>query len=130
MTKRKNVVRVGALNFALMTRELLAGATVAEIHQITGLHRVTICHYIQALRKAKAVHVHAWEQDTMGRWMVRSYMIGNKPDAPRVPPKTDKQVKADYKKRKASAVALGLVKQSEVKELNSMGLIAAMLGGM
>lgn len=101
--------RPAHLAVALMMGRLLDGpATVQDIAQETGLTEQSVRDYMRAMRKRRAVHVAGWEHDTAGRQTLAAYQLGRKPDAVRVPPRTNAERMRHYRARKRDAHLLGI----------------------
>jgi hypothetical protein len=75
-------IKVNAMSFALLVREMLAGVyTCEELAQRTGLHYVTVLHYTREMHKAGAAHICAWRMNHCRQYVLRVYAIGNRDDA-------------------------------------------------
>lgn len=73
---------------AIFVRCLLAGASLNEIVEETGLNRGTVGTYIRALRKLPGVcFIARFEDGVDGRPTVRIHKLGPGKDAPRPKPK-------------------------------------------
>lgn len=101
-------VRMTALTFALMMKELDAGAsTVQHLHEATGLAKATLYDYLRELRKAKLVYVAGFERAANNCPMIPLYEWG--------PGKKDKRVKTisiaeksrNYRRNKRDREAFG-----------------------
>lgn len=101
--------RPSHLAIALMMARLVEGpATVREIAEETGLTEFSVRCYMRAMRRHRAVHVESWEHDTAGRQTLAAYRLGRKPDAVRVPPRTNSERMKHYRARKRDARILGI----------------------
>ena len=100
------MIKLNGLLFARMVKMLLDGATVHEIADETGLHKVTVTRYTRELHKARAVHIAHWEADSLGRECIKGYRIGDQRDVPRQKRKTAAQRTALYRARKRQRVLL------------------------
>lgn len=89
------------------------GATVAELADETGLHRLTINEYIEGLRKAEICFVGRWMPDTRGRLSVAEHKLGEGKDAKRTPVPR-KQITANFRQRQRDAQLLGLTCASDL----------------
>lgn len=81
-------VKVNAMAFAHLVRELLAGEfTCEELSDHTGLHYVTVLRYTREMYKTGAVHICAWRMNNHRMYVKKVYKIGNYQDAakPRKP---------------------------------------------
>lgn len=109
--------KVNAMSFAKLIDLLLDGAyTMQELAEKTGLHPLTVGKYCYALHKEGAIHVGEWTTDSMGRHLVRIYIMGRGPDAKRpkaTPAERQRRVRARAKAAKMIAVTTGrmVVKQ-------------------
>lgn len=101
-------VRMTAMTFALMMKELDAGAsTVAQLQEATGLAKATLYDYLRELRKAGLVYVAGFDRAANNCPMIPLYEWG--------PGKKDKKVKAisvaekarNYRRNKRDREALG-----------------------
>jgi predicted ArsR family transcriptional regulator len=101
--------RPAHLAVAIMVSLLIEGpATVQDIADETGLTEQSVRDYMRAMRKRRAVHVAAWEHDKAGRQTRAAYRLGRKPDAARVPPRTNADRMKHYRARKKDAQLLGI----------------------
>jgi hypothetical protein len=81
-------IKVNAMSFAHLVRELLAGEyTCEELADRTGLHYVTVLHYTREMYKTGAVHICGWRMNDHRMYVKKVYKIGDKQDAakPRKP---------------------------------------------
>ena len=77
-----NQVKVNALAFAHLVREMLAGEyTCAELAERTGLHYVTVLRYTREMYKVGAAYICAWGMDERRRYTLKVYKVGNGMDA-------------------------------------------------
>jgi len=80
-------IKVNAMSFALLVREMLAGKyTCEELAERSGLHYVTVLYYTREMHKAGAAHICAWRMNHRKQYVLKVYGIGNRDDArkPRV----------------------------------------------
>ena len=76
-----NHVKVNAMSFALLVREMLAGEfTCEELAERSGLHYVTVLHYTREMHKAGAAHICAWRMNHRKQYVLKVYGIGNRDD--------------------------------------------------
>jgi len=76
------LVKVNAMSFALLVREMLAGSyTCQELAERTGLHYVTVLTYTREMHKAGAAHIRAWRMNEKRQYVLKVYSIGNMQDA-------------------------------------------------
>lgn len=77
--------KVNAFAYAQLIKRLQLGdASRVELANSTGLHPLTVGHYVDELRRAKQVYVSAWsEPEDGGRNKVAHYTLGSQPDARR-----------------------------------------------
>src|SRR5690625_2951187 len=74
-------------------------ATSRDIHNQTGLSRVTIWRWITDLHRAGEIHIESWVRGgTPGPWLP-VYAPGEGRDARKPAPKTDAQVSRAYRAR-------------------------------
>ena len=90
-------VHITPLAFAVMLEYLLEGASINELAEKTGLCRKSVERYTGMMyrRKNKLIHVYDWKCDSRGRWVIRVYKWGNRPDKKKPAPKTQAQKDAD-----------------------------------
>lgn len=78
----KTMVKVNAMSFALLVKEMLAGEyTCEELAERTGLHYVTVLNYTRAMHKAKAAYICAWRMNEKRQYVLKVYGIGEMQDA-------------------------------------------------
>jgi hypothetical protein len=76
-----NHVKVNAMSFALLVKEMLAGeSTCEELAEKTGLHYVTVLNYTREMHKAGAAHICAWRMNHRKQYVLKVYGIGNRDD--------------------------------------------------
>lgn len=81
---KKRVIKITAITQAQLIKLLLEGdMTCRELAEETGLHYVTVLHYTRELYLAKAAHITRWEQDSLGRDLIKVYKLGPGKDAKR-----------------------------------------------
>jgi transcription initiation factor IIE alpha subunit len=100
-------IKVNAISFAHLVRELLAGeSTCEELAERTGLHYVTVLNYTRAMYRAKAIHICAWRMNDHRMYVKKVYRIGDRQDAtkPR-PAMTRAQRSLRYREKKKAAAA-------------------------
>ena len=86
MTRKRRPTTINYLSVAALMRALLDGpATVKDLMRESGLSACTCRRYVNALRKARVIHVKLWDVDSYGKRSLASYAIGDKDDAPRNP---------------------------------------------
>jgi hypothetical protein len=79
-------VNATSLAMVLIFKALQTGPiTVAELIEVTGVHRGTLQRYVQLMRKHKLIYRSGWDIDRYGRRNLPSYSLGTQPDAPRQP---------------------------------------------
>jgi transcription initiation factor IIE alpha subunit len=62
------MVKINQETYARLIKYLLSNdATVHDLHNETGLHKVTVSRLIRTFRKHKLVHICDWEADKRGR---------------------------------------------------------------
>ena len=84
MTRKRRPTTINYLSVAALMRALLDGpATVKDLMHESGLSACTCRRYVNALRKARVIHVKLWDVDSYGKRSLASYAIGDKDDAPR-----------------------------------------------
>ena len=77
-----NQVKVNAMSFALLVKEMLAGEyTCAELAERTGLHYVTVLRYAREMHKAGSAHICAWRMNDKKQYTLKVYKIGEANDA-------------------------------------------------
>lgn len=96
--RRKNSVRVNATAVAQMIgRMIQEPATAFELVEISGLSLNTVRHYLNALRKAKAAYIYDWTECRTGVRTTKVWAVGDKPDAKKPQPKSNKEICAKYR---------------------------------
>ena len=84
---RRAPLRLNALTVAKMIRYLQeVPSNVRELADCCGLSIATTRKFVLALEKERAIHVVAWEQDSLQRYTTKVYAFGNGKDAKRPPP--------------------------------------------
>jgi DNA-binding IclR family transcriptional regulator len=69
---------------AIVLRTLMEGpASVDELVEAAGLHRVTTYSFMRVLRAHQVVHIAAWEPDRLGRDVMPVFALGAARDRPR-----------------------------------------------
>jgi hypothetical protein len=77
-------IKVNAMSFAHLVRELLAGEyTCEELAEKTGLHYVTVLHYTREMYRTGAVHICAWRMNNHRMYVKKVYKIGDYQDSPK-----------------------------------------------
>ena len=85
-TQRRKPLRLNALTVAHMTKAMMEGpCTLADLNEACGLERASIRRYIAAMRSVKAVRVAEWEMDSIGRFVIPAFALGDAKDKPRPP---------------------------------------------
>jgi hypothetical protein len=75
-------IKVNAMSFALLIREMLAGEyTCEELAERSGLHYVTVLRYTRELHKAGAAYIRAWRMNEKRQYVLKVYGIGDMQDA-------------------------------------------------
>jgi hypothetical protein len=100
-------MKVNAMSFAHLVRELLAGEfTCEELADRTGLHYVTVLNYTREMYKTKAVHICGWRMNDHRMYVKKVYKVGERQDAakPRQP-MTRAQRSLRYREKKKAASA-------------------------
>ena len=86
MTKKRRPTTINYLSVAELMKALMNGpVTSRELAHESGLSMCTCRRYVNALRKARVIHVKLWDVDSYGKRSLASYAIGDKTDAPRNP---------------------------------------------
>ncbi len=86
MTRKRRPTTINYLSVAELMKALMNGpATVKDLMHESGLSACTCRRYVNALRKARVIHVKLWDVDSYGKRSLASYAIGDKDDAPRAP---------------------------------------------
>ena len=93
-------VHITPLAFAIMLEALQSGASIDRIANITGLCRKSVERHTGMMYLRKLIHIHDWERDSRGRWVIRVYKWGNRPDAKKPAPKTQAEKDADCRKKR------------------------------
>jgi len=101
-----NQVKVNALSFAHLVREMLAGEyTCEELAERTGLHYVTVLRYTREMHKAKSAYIYAWRMNDKKQYVLKVYKIGGgmdarKPRAALTPAQRTQKYRAKLRRRK------------------------------
>lgn len=99
--RRKNFVRVNAMSFGLLIKDLQLGVySQQELADNCGLAIQTVRLYVKTLHKIKAVYIADWAEDKRGGRTIRIFALGDKPDAPKPPPKSPLLACAHYRAKK------------------------------
>lgn len=76
-----NQIKVNAMSFALLVKEMLAGEyTCEELAEKTGLHYVTVLHYTREMHKAGSAYIAAWRMNDRRQYVLKVYGVGNRAD--------------------------------------------------
>ena len=76
------MIKVNAMSFALLIKALRIGnVSLTDLVEKTGLHYLTVAHYIRTIRNAGEVHVSSRRIDALGRNAVKLYTLGPGIDA-------------------------------------------------
>jgi len=76
-----NHVKVNAMSFAILVREMLAGEfTCEELAEKTGLHYVTVLNYTREMHKAGSAYIAAWRMNHRKQYVLKVYGIGDRED--------------------------------------------------
>ena len=94
-------MKVNPLHYAKLVKLMMEGAyNCHELAEMTGLAYATVLSYAKALHKEKAAHISMWDKDSVGRDVVKIYMIGAGRDAKRqTMPRTEVYKRYRAKKR-------------------------------
>ena len=101
-----NQVKVNALSFALLVKEMLVGVyTCEELAERTGLHYVTVLRYTREMHKAGSAHIVGWRRNKLHHYVLKIYGIGDMPDArkpyeAKTPAQRAERYRAKVKQRK------------------------------
>lgn len=93
---------------AQLIKALRAGATTQELVEATGLHYVTVLHYVRSLRLAGQAFVTEWREDSLGRLTVPVLELASERvtrDAHRPPALTATERMRLHRDRKARGAA-------------------------
>lgn len=74
-------------------------STVFELHYETGLAMNTIRKLLMIMKRRKLIHIASWSQDSVGRFTLAVYKLGDKRDAKRPPRQTATQRSAARRER-------------------------------
>lgn len=79
-----NIRKVNYTATAIVLKTLMEGpASVAELVDAAGLHKVTTYNFMRVLRRHKVVHIASWETDRLGRDCMPVFALGKGKDKPR-----------------------------------------------
>lgn len=102
-TKGRKLVKLGAVMFAMMIEEMMAGpCTAQDIAAHTGMCLTTVQRTLRAMYDRKVVHIAGWECDGAGRRRV--FGLGAGKDKPRPAAKSMAQIQRDYRARQAHPI--------------------------
>jgi len=77
-----NKIKVNAMSFALLVKEMLAGEfTCEELAERTGLHYVTVLRYTREMHRAGSAYIRAWRMNERKQYVLKVYGIGDREDA-------------------------------------------------
>ena len=95
------MIKINAMTQARLLRLLWDGThTLKELAAESGLHYLTVCHYVRELRKQGMARIDHYEVDSQGRYCMPVYRLGPGKDCkrPQVSP-SEKQRRYRAKKR-------------------------------
>lgn len=70
-------MKVNAMSCGKMIARMLQdSASVAELAELTGLQRVTICQHLNEWHKQGAAHIESMGEDARGRCLVPEWALG------------------------------------------------------
>jgi hypothetical protein len=76
-----NHVKVNAMSFALLLKEMLPGEyTCEELAERTGLHYVTVLRYTREMHRAGSAYIRAWRMNERKQYVLKVYGIGDRED--------------------------------------------------
>jgi len=76
-----NQVKVNAMSFAILVKEMLAGEyTCEQLSERTGLHYVTVLRYTREMHRAGSAYICAWRMDKRRQYVLKVYGVGNRED--------------------------------------------------
>jgi hypothetical protein len=100
-------IKVNAMSFAILVREMLAAElTCEELAEQTGLHYVTVLHYTREMHKAGSAYIAAWRMNHLKQYVLKVYGVGSRADVdkPRkamTPAQRTQKYRAKLKRKKA-----------------------------
>lgn len=80
---KREMVKVNALAFAHLIKNMDGTLTCQELAEQSGLHYVTVLHYTRTMHKVGAAHISGWDKDSRGRDIIKLYKLGPGRDAKR-----------------------------------------------
>jgi len=101
-----NKIKVNAMSFALLLKEMLPGEyTCEELAERTGLHYVTVLRYTREMHRAGSAYIRAWRMNERKQYVLKVYGIGDREDVdkPRIamtPAQRQLKYRAKLKRRK------------------------------
>lgn len=102
-------VKINHVSYALLIKRMMGvPACVVDLCDFTGLNERTVWGIVRVLRRHKVIHVAKWGQDSIGRWQIAYYCVGNLPDKEkpvRSPEEIQELVRASARKRYAKKKA-------------------------
>lgn len=88
--------------YATVLESLVQAAyTVDELVVLSGMAKMTVWKFVQALRRRKLVHISVWRTDKFGRHTKPAFSFGMVPDVARPAPKTPTRRSRDRRQRNA-----------------------------
>ena len=104
---KREMVKVNALAFAHLVKNMDGTLTCQELAEQSGLHYVTVLHYTRTMHKVGAAHIAGWEKDSRGRDIIKVYKLGPGRDAKRERmPAAERQRRYRAKKRMGEMISL------------------------
>lgn len=77
----------------ISTMAVTKGASVAEMVQYSGWHKLTVWRLMRNFKKRGAVHIAGWENDSRGRASISLWALGPGEDAPKPGRRTKEQAR-------------------------------------
>lgn len=102
------MLKTNSMAYAELVAALLEGGhTFRELAEASGLHYVTVLQHVAALRKRGVCHIHAWEEDALGRLNVAQFKLG--PGRTAAKPKLTGAQRQQRQRDKKAAIRKNLV---------------------
>ena len=80
-----------------------AAYTVDELVVLSGMAKMTVWKFVQALRRRKLIYISVWRTDKIGRYTRPAFSFGMQPDVARPAPKTASRRSRERRRRNALA---------------------------
>lgn len=104
--------KMNAVAYALMVKDLMIGASYADLAESTGIGHKALIGYVRALHKAECVFICGWDPDARMAMTRPVFKLGTGRDKPR-PRRSNADIKKAHRVRQKQALQLGLLERKE-----------------